>query len=62
MPFNSYVGDKLDYKSAKPTNWKPGFTLHIIFFLDIKLKLSIIGDYTKYTTELPANEECIILC
>ncbi len=27
MPFNNSVGNKIDYKSAKPSNWKPGFIL-----------------------------------
>ena len=24
MPFNSQVGSTIDYKAAKPTNWKDG--------------------------------------
>ena len=24
MPFNAQVGSTIDYKSAKPTNWKQG--------------------------------------
>lgn len=24
MPFNKEVGNSIDYKSAKPTNWKAG--------------------------------------
>jgi hypothetical protein len=24
MPFNREVGNSIDYKSAKPVNWKPG--------------------------------------
>jgi hypothetical protein len=38
MPFNNYVGDKLDYKSAKPTNWKPGLFLLLIKSTNIETK------------------------